>query len=380
MKRIAFIIDTKQDFYLSLSFLFLLKESALKENSQIKTVALITSEANISEFEPYLDLFDHAAVIGHCGYSRNFFAVRKSVKQFVENVKKLSLGDNDVVIAYSFRAFVMNVLIKSLKSKPRLICVRKCDYEVDAQCTAKRIIVSLYLNLLNALYGYSLMKYRWHPETERIYTNFFVKNPYDFEFCVNPVQSLKNDGRQIPYPLPILRAHTKALGATSGEPSIIVLGEIYPFFKGMDVDGLSRVLNQVLDFIRHEFPDHKLIFKPREKIMNLNLNLDGFTVAFQDVSLESLLLRNLSVEKVISFKSSGSFIATLYGCEGYLLYPMLELPIGIRESWDAYFAAHRNSVNSVHVLEDLRKKQISNLNDVVSNVRQMSQRFIDALL
>jgi hypothetical protein len=378
MKRIVFIIDTKQDFYLSLSFLFLLKESVVKEDK--KTVALITSEANATEFEPYFDLFDHIALIEKCSISRNFFAVHNSVKHFVENIKRLSLGDNDVVIAFSFREFFMNVLIRSLKPKPRLICVRKCDYEVDAQCTARRFFTSIYPNFLNALYGYSLMQYRWHPETERMFTYFFVKNPYDFEFCLNSIQSLKNDGKQIPYPFPILRDHAKELGTTSGEPSIIVLGELYPFFEGMGVAGLSRMLNQVLDFIRHEYPTYKLIFKPREKNMKLDLNLDGFTVAFQDVSLEFLLLRNLSIEKVISFKSSGSFIASLYGCDGYLLYPMLELPKGIRESFDAYFSAHRKSVNFVHELEDLRKTQINNFNNAASNVRQMSRKFLDALL
>ena len=380
MKQIAFVIDQKQDFYYALSFLLLLKEGVVKENSQMKTVALLTSEANISEFEPYLDLFDHVAVIGHCSISRNFFVVRNCVKHLVENVKKLSLNTNDIIIAFSFREFFMNVLIRHLKPKPRLICIRKCDYEVEAQCTRKKFFTSLYRNLLNALYGYSLMKYRWHPETDRILTRFFVKNPYDFEFCLNPVQSLRNDGRQIPYPFPILRTHAKELGTTSGEPSIIVLGELYPFFEGMDVDGLSRVLNQVLEFLRNEFPDHKLIFKPREKILKLDLNLERFTVAFQEVSLESLLIKDLGIEKVISFKSSGSFIASLYGCEGYLLYPMLELPKGIRESWDAYHAGHRNSVNFVHELEDLRKTQVRNLDDVVGNVREKSQEFIDVLV
>lgn len=379
MKRIAFVIDQKQDFYLALSFLLLLKESVPKEDSQRKTVALITSEANVSEFEPHLNLFDQVAVIGWCSITPNFLVGWHSIKQFVEKVKRLSLNSNDVVIAFSFRQFFMNVLIRNLNPKPRLICVRKYVGEGEALCTRKKVITSLYRNLWNILYGYSLMKYRWHPETDRIFTLFFVKNPYDFEFCLAPVQSLENDGRQIPYPFPILRAHAKELGAASGEPSIVVLGEIYPFWEGMNTAELSRMFNRVLDFIRQEFPAHKLIFKPRVEIRNLDLKLEGFTVAFQDISLESLLLRNLGVEKVISFKSSGSFIATLYGCEGYLLYPMLELPEGFRESCDAYFAPHRNSVVFVNELEDLKKIKVSDLNDVAGNVRQMSQSFIDAV-
>lgn len=380
MKQIAFVIDQKQDFYLALSFLFLLKESILKENSQTKTVVLITNEMSVSEFEPYLNLFDQVAVIGHCSISPNFLATWGSIKRFAKKIKRLSFGNNDVVIAFSFRQFFMNVFIRNLKPKPRLICVRKDTYELETQYTRKKTITSLYRNFWNFLYGHSLMKYRWHPESDRLFTYFFVKNPYDFEFCTNPVQSLENDGRQIPYPFPVLRGHAKELGAASGEPSIVVLGEIYPLWEAMDMAELSRVLNKVFDFIRREFPTHKLIFKPRVEIRNLDLNLEGFTVAFQDISLESLLLRNLSVEKVISFKSSGSFIATLYGRDGYLLYPMLDLPKGFRESLDALFSSHRKSVIFANELEDLRKTQVNSLDDIAGNVRQMSQRFIDALL
>ena len=382
MKRIAFVIDQKQDFYLSLSFLFLLKERIPEEKSQISTVALITNEANISEFEPYLHLFDQFFVIGHCAISPSPLTVRKFVKRFAQKVKRVSLNDKDTVIAFSFREFFMNVLIRNLKPRPKLVTVRKCDYEVGAQCTRKKVITSLYRNFSNLLYGHSLMRYRWHPETDRISTRFYINNPYDAEFCLNPIHALRDDGRQIPYPFPILRAHAKELGSVSGQPSIVVLGEQYPFFEGMDMHRFLQIFNRVLSFIRREFPHHKLIFKPRGEKTNLALdfNLDGFTVAFQDVSLEFLLLRDLSVERVFSFKSSGSFVAALYGCEGYLLYPMLDLPESTRETLDAYFAEHRGSVNFVHELEDLRKTQVSNLNDIAGQVGRMSQKFIDALL
>ena len=114
--------------------------------------------------------------------------------------------------------------------------------------------------------------------------------------------------------------------------------------------------------------------------MDLDFNLDGFTVAYQDISLESLLLRDPGVEKVISFKSSGSFIAALYGREGYLLYPLLDLPESIRESQDAYYTPHAGSVNFVNDLEDLRKQQAGNSEEIASKVKQKSQKFIDILL
>lgn len=382
MRRIAFVIDQKQDFYLALSFLFLIKERTAEVKNQMSTLALITNEDNVREFEPYLHLFDQHGVIGHCAISPNPLTVRKYAKRLAGKVKNLSLNEKDVVIAFSFRQFFMNVLIKNLIPRPKLVKVRKCDYEVDAQCTRKKPIVSLYRNLSNLWHGYSLMKYRWHPETDRIFTYFFMKNPYHCEFCMNPVQALREDGRQIPYPFPVLREHAGELGATPGQPGIVVLGERYPFYKGMDMEGFLSIFNRVLDFIRREFPQHKLIFKPRgEKTdMNLGFNLERFTVAFQDISLESLLLRYPGVEKVISFKSSGSFIAALYGREGYLLYPMLNLPESILESQDAYYSPHAGSVNFVHELEDLRKTQAVNPDETTRKVKQMSQRFIDALL
>lgn len=380
IKRIAFVIDQKQDFYLSLSFLFLLKGKIPEGKNQISTLALIINEENVSEFEPYLYLFDQFSVIGRCVISPNPLTVRKFVKRFAEKVKGLSLNDKDIVVAFSFREFFMNVLIRNLKPRPKLVCVRKCDYEVDAQCTKKKTVTSLYRNFSNILYGYSLMKYQWHPETDRIFTHFFVRNPYDFEFCMNPIQSLRNDGSQIPYPFSILREHAKELRAVSEQPSIVVLGELYPFFEGMDMDRFMAIFNRFLSFIRQEFPHHKLIFKPRVDITNLDLDLQSFTVAFQNVSLESLLTRVLNIEKVFSFKSSGSFLANLFGSEGYLLYPMLDLPRDIRQSLDVYFSPFKGLVNFVHELDDIKKEHEMDLKHISDKIKQASRYFIDVLV
>ena len=59
---------------------------------------------------------------------------------------------------------------------------------------------------------------------------------------------------------------------------------------------------------------------------------------------------------------------------------LAEVKTTFSKSWDAYHAGHRNSVNFVHELEDLRKTQVRNLDDVVGNVREKSQEFIDVLV
>lgn len=391
MKRILFVIHTRQDFYLALSFLFMLRERAHALSVRVKLEALVVSPQYVAEFGPYLGLFDDFHVSQSClqwstprelaTRSRNPLAIGLSVSRFAKDIRELALQETDFLVAFSFREVFMNVMIRALNPRPNLVAIRKCDYEVAALQTRKKPIVSLYRNVLNSLFGYSRMRYRWHPDTDRSYTYSFLKNPYDHEFCLNPAHLVKNDGVQIPFPFSVLRAHARELGTdASGRSAIVVLGELYPFWEGADIHDFVQEFNRILDFIRKEFNDHDLIFKPRRSIEGLGLDLDGFTIAFQEISLESLLVKNAAIERVISFKSSGSFVAAQYGCEGYLLYPMLDMPESIRSALDVYFAKHQGVVHFVHTLADLEKTRGQNNSELASYVQQLSQPLLHTLL
>ena len=304
MHRIVFVIDQKQDFYLSLAFVHLLKEREPTNQRAFQTMALFLSRRVETEFRPYLNSFDQVETIGgHCGYpSRNPVRIPLTIARvlkFRHAVRRLDLSLADVLVAYSFREFVLNVLIKALKSKPRLVRVRKCDYAVELLQTRRRPLLSLYWNAWNVLFGFSPQRYRWLPHTNRVGGGTFVRDPYDFEFCFNPLQAVELRGNQIPYPFAVLRAAcSEAMSA--GQPTILILGKKYPFEEGMAMGPFVKQFNAILDHIRRAFPEHRLVFKPRVSVDGLGLDLDGFEIAYQDVLLESLLLQDTSIEKVIS--------------------------------------------------------------------------------
>jgi len=384
MHRIAFVIDQKQDFYLSLAFVHLLKEYEQMNQQRIfQTVAFLLSERVEPEFKPYLNSFDRVETIGHCSFPTPhpilFLIEVVETLKFRRVVRNIMLDSSDVLVAYSFREFVLNVLIRELKSRPRLVSVRKCDYALEHLQTRRRLLLSFYWNLWNRLLGFSPQCYRWLPDTNRVGSGTFVRNPYDFEFCMNPVELVELHGKQIPYPFAVLRS-TRSETTPAGKPTILVLGEIYPFEEGMAMEPFIRQFNIILNYIRQTFPEHRLVFKPRLSVDGLELDMHGFEIAYQDVLLESLLIQDTNIEKVISFKSSGSFVATLYGCDGYLLYPVCKLSSGFKNALDAFFEEHRGTVWLVRQLDDLCKTHHDNPAKHLGQVKQLSQPFLDVLL
>lgn len=382
MHRIIFAIHGRQDFFLSLAFTRLLKEREPTNQRTFATVALLLSKHVETEFKPYLNSFDQVETIGRISYPHphpvSMLRAIPRILEFRRAVKHLDLYPSDVLVAYSFREFVLNVLIRALKSKPRLVRVRKCDHAVELLATRSRPL-GLYWNVWNMLFGFSPQRYRWLPNSDLVGSGTFVRDPYDFEFCLNPVHAVEPGGKQIAYPFAVLGA-TDAGALSVKDHAIVVLGERYPLQERMALGPFVRQFNTILDYIRRTFTQHRLVFKPRFSIDGLELDLGGYEIAYQDISLESLLLQDPSIEKVISFKSSGSFIATLYGKEGYLLYPMCEFSADLKNSLDAYFEMHRGAVWFVHQLDDLHKTRHGNPVHYLNRVKQLSQPLLDVLL
>ena len=359
MIRIFFAIHTNQDFYLSLSYILLIKEffKNKKIGKKPKFIALVFNDNYNIEYKKNISEFDEYLIIDRVDHSRNILKLYNKILKLRNILKGIKFSKYDYLIVYSYREFFINVLIKNLDEKPTLIAIRKCDHEVEKYCTRIRIGPSFLRNSLEFLFAFSTMRYRWNPSTNRSYNYNYVRNPFDHIFCLNTLKNIKKDGYQIPYPFSVLKNRLNTEVIDKKTPTIIFLGEIYPFYSGMDIKELSLKINNCLNFINDNFKGYSLIFKPRGNIKNVNLNLKRFEVAYSDVSLESLLVSGLNIRKVFSFKSSGSFISAQFGFESYLLYPLLEFPKNYKKALDDYFVDHLSYVNLLESIEDIKRNK-----------------------
>jgi hypothetical protein len=376
--RVAFAIDQRQDFYLSLAFVALLRG----RDPDVEAVAVLLASEASAEFAPHLGAFDRVVAVGTCAYPQKVRAVPGELRRvlgFRRAARGLALSPHDALVAYSFRELVVNVLVQALEPRPRLVAVRKCDQAVERLQTRKRPFASLHRNAWNRLFGASAQRYRWLPGSNRIGSGTYLANPFDHVFCLDPAQAVEPGREQIPYPFPVLRA--RAAGPGDGRPTIVVLGEKYPLEARVPTEAVVERLNAVLRELRRTFPEHRLVFKPRGSVDGLGLELEGWDVGYGDVLLEGLLLEDPAIEKVLSFKSSGSFVAALYGCEGYLLYPLLDLPGDFRAAVDAYFEPHRGLVRFVGSLEDLHEGAGAAAGPVPpARIAELCAPFLDVLL
>jgi hypothetical protein len=350
MRTVAFVVDQKQDFYLSLAWARLLRD----DHPRVTTMAVLTHGSVLPEFEGHLQGFDHVKITEAPfppSSLRQIPGMLLLIRRFRRTIAGLGLGEDDAVVGYSFRALVLTALIRALKRpRPRLVRVRQCNHELERKLTRRRPFVSAYWNLWNRAFGAGPMRYRWLPSSNRHGGGVFLRDPYDDEFCVTSASSADPARRRLPWPFPILRG---AAGAAGNRPTLVFLGERYPLVEGQSLDELRSFLHRVLAEVRRLHPEHRLVFKPRSTMSEIGLDLSGWEVAEAERLLESLLVEDPSVEKVLSFKSSGSIVASQYGCAGYVLYPLIDLPDDFRSYLDDYFADYRDDLTFVDDLEAL---------------------------
>ena len=351
---IAFAIDQRQDFFVSLAYARMLGQR--RDERPFETVALLLPGMVFEEFRPYLGGFDRVEVLS--GYHppnrlRAVPGVLRLALRYRRQVRALDLRRTDVVVGYSFRAIVLNAIARSATEKPFLVRVRRCDHGQERLLTRRRPVVSAYWNLWNRAFGYSRLRYRWLPSSNRHGAGTYLHDPYDAEFCLTMTPPTDSSASALPWPFPVLRQGYETAAGEDVRPTVVVLGERYPLVEGDDLDRFRVRLDEVLRFVRESHPEHRLVFKPRSELSEIGQNLEGYERGRSDVVLESLLLEDPTIEKVLSFKSSGSVIATLYGAAGYLLYPLCDFPDDFRSHLDEYFADAQESVVNVTRLEDV---------------------------
>jgi hypothetical protein len=316
-------------------------------------IAFVLKDEMPSSVSHYADELDDVHVLGAIAFpARRPGAIVFMFRRLValrRTVRRLGLGPRDVLVAYSFREFALNALIRALRARPTLVRIRKCDHDSELTYTRHRTLLSLYYNLWNTLFGTSRLRYRWLPTTNRAGAGSFVHDPYDAEFCVGPPGAPAGAGRWVPYPFAALVDGAHAVERRT----VVVLGELYPLHESLDAAAFRERFNEVLASIRATLPDHRLVFKPRVPVDGMGFDLEGYEIGFEHELLEDMLVRAPEIERVVSVKSSGSAFASLYGRQAYLLYPMFDFPSDFRASVDAYFAPYRDIVCFVSSLADL---------------------------
>lgn len=335
MRTVAFAIDQRQDFFLSLAFARLLRQHA---PGRVRTHGLLLGGAVTPEYEPYVAEFDAVTLLD--GYHppnrlRHLPAVTRRALRYRRQAKALPLREGDAIVGYSFRAIVLNALAREWQGRVELVRVTRRNPE--GIFVRRRPAASAYWNLWNRLLGFSTLRYRWTVDSNRHGVGDYRRDPYDREFLLTASPTAANE---LPWPLGILRADDSA----SGPPTILFLGERYPIVEGDDIDVFRERLSTTLREIRTAFPEHRLVFKPRSHLSLIGQDLTGYELGSEDQIVESLLLSDRSIDKVVSFKSTGSVVAALYGVDGYLLYPLLDLPSDFRTLLDEHFADPRDTV------------------------------------
>lgn len=272
--------------------------------------------------------------------------------KFIKHIQGLGFVA-DIVCVTAFREYFSNLLLQHLPGNPRFVTLRMADDEIDELPPQKRPLISLYLNMFNRIFGKSTMEYRWSTDTTFNYSHWFRNNPYHRTISISDWGHGYNDHEfRLPPPFTALKKHYGIQTDLERDqrPTILIAGERTPLFRMPD-PSIQTKYEQILDFVRREFPKHRLMFKPRAKLTDIRkLGLDGFELLTAEMPFEEICLRN-QFDKVISVKSTASKVAAFFGHPAYVLYPLFDLPHRLREILDIYHSDTRSVVK----VSDLRQ-------------------------
>ena len=231
--RVAFAIHTEQDIYLSVGFVRLLRRAG----RDVETVAVVLADEPLDP-AGLLGEFDRIEWLGPCFYPRPLLALARlpRILRYRRRARALEFGAGDVLIAFSFREFALNVLIRALRTRPRLIAVRKGDAETERLLTRRRPLLSLYWNTWNRALGATTQRYRWLPTSNRVGSGLLRDDPYERVFTLVAPGADANQPGIVPYPFSLLPEDPTA----DARPTLVFLGEKYPLQEQQDLGGRLR--------------------------------------------------------------------------------------------------------------------------------------------
>lgn len=253
---------------------------------------------------------------------RELFAYQRQIKRV--------LADIDIVCISGIKELFANVLCRLAPKNVRLVALRRANQKLEQPTVfQKRPVLSFFLNVKNFLFGYSMMKYKWSSDSRNpLITKNFVKYPYHRTISMTDYD-IGKDGPNYRLPSPLI-ALKKIYGLDDEAPAILVAGERIPLHDNW-YEKDHQKYKEFLDYLRNNFRNYKLYFKPREgETISGKYNLEGFQIIRPDISLEEVCLRK-NIKKVISIKSISSKVGACLEISGYWLYPLFGFPKEIKE-------------------------------------------------
>ncbi|MDQ5893172.1 MAG: hypothetical protein QG640_183 [Patescibacteria group bacterium] len=305
-----------------------------------------------------------------------FYKQFKDSIVFRKKIQSLKKHNFDLIVISSFREYFANIIMRHLSPVPAIVLA--IDNErMESGYRRLRMMTSLVANIFNRIFGYSAMKYRWHNEYKNVMGSRFTKSPYSKTLFIQNSSS----GSGIPNPFsPSLFPSTE--GSSDTRKKILIVGERAPIgpdwnYKGTkpSIDSIShKKYLEFLDYMRKEFSDCKIYFKPRKEYTDVStLDLSGFEVIEKEQTLEEIMLQT-HYYKIISIKSTASKIGSCFGYPSYSIFPFLQLSPQVSRHFHDFFADSPN-VKMVERLEQLKE----DITLSVPSVEELAQKYRSAI-
>lgn len=305
-------------------------------------------------------------------YSNKFITelpgLSPSTRKFLQNFKRGLLfrrylkslpRDYDYCFIGSYNEFFANALYRWLPKSVKLVIFSTlANYTVsNKELAGKRAnTLSLSFRVLDWFFGYARTEHKWSPETGRSISRRVTRLPSHKTYLIGD----ETDPKKAPSGTVLLPWPFAALTELFPKPAqsqrqILVSGERLPMYPGWG-EKENQILKAVFDYLRKTFPAYRLIYRPRPGLTNLSLIkplLSGFEIRQGDETMEELFAKE-RFEKVISIKSLVSKLATAYGMQGYILYPMFPMTEEYKKTMAENLFTDSKFVVRVKKLEDLK--------------------------
>jgi hypothetical protein len=203
------------------------------------------------------------------------------------------------------------------------------------------------------MFGYSPMEYKFKLQggLDPLVKNF-VRYPYHRTISITDYD-IGSEGTNSRLPPPFM-ALKKLYKLNDAIPAILLAGDKTPFYEGWTKED-EKTYESVFDFLRKNFPEHKLYFKPKMgKTDPTKYNLEGFEILSPEISFEEVCLRK-NIQKVISIRSTSSKVGAYFGIPSYMLYPLFQIPESLKQEIENEHYDIQ-SVVRVKKIEDLLKE------------------------
>lgn len=364
--NILVLAVTPFEFYLATSILLIIRKKYPEATADI-----ILAEQLLSFIKPSPKLLSvyqnrfQASLPGLTPSTRKFISNWKrgaAIKRFITS---LPLASYSHCLVNSYNEFCVNILYRHLDKRTKLFIVTPFTSTEEHFETRRKPMLNFSLRLLDLFFGFAVTDHRWSLLTGRSAFRRITKYPPHTKiFIADHDAELKEIHKKAPGcitaqtafpPFSVLKEIFNTTLAV-GKPIIFVAGERTPPYPGW-TERDEQKLALFFDYLRDEFPDHELHFKPRPKLTDiekLRPYLSKFIIIDEHEPLEEYFPQH-NVKKVISFKSTVSRTGIYYSIPSYVIYPLFDMPTAERTATADILFQDLANIICVTQLSDLKK-------------------------